>query len=136
MCLEGVVATVLDRCGCDLPAPLGQNRLDGHSLVPHLQGAGSAVRDRLHGECGQYVYVIDGRWELFWFKDTNEEQVFDLVADPQECCDCTADCLQLDVLREHLQEYFSDRDDVDYDPSACVPCAGRPPLSLWGDRVD
>ena len=132
VCLEDIVATVLDRCGCSLPQPLGTNTLDGQSLLPILQGENTTIRDRLHGECGKYVYVVKDNWKLCWFKDTNEEQVFDVRNDPKECHDRSGDCPIRDELRGYLAEYFSTRDDIDYQPERCTPCLGQPPQSLWG----
>lgn len=135
VCLEDVVATVLDRCGCELPAPLGSNRLDGNSLLPILQaggGATAAVRDRLHGECGGYHFIVAGDWKYLWFQRTGEEQLFDLANDPHECVDRSAEVERLTSFRGWLAEHLAERDDVSYDPSACIPCANQPPQAIWG----
>ena len=132
VCLEDVVATVLDRCGQSLPAPLGSNRLDGQSLLPILRGEGGRVRDRLHGECGPYHFVIENAWKYCWFQATGEEQLFHLGEDPQERHDRSAATdTPLTRLRQHLAEHLSSRDDVNYDPQACRPCANQPPQALW-----
>lgn len=128
--LEDVAATVLDRCGCALPAPLG-NGLDGCSLLPRLRGGGAPVRERLHGECGNYHYIVEGSWKYLWFRSTGEEQLFDLATDPCECQDRSAEVARLAPFRRHLGAHLAGRDDLRFDPAACVPCANRPPRAIW-----
>jgi arylsulfatase A-like enzyme len=132
VCLEDVVATVLDRCGVDLPAPLGTNRLDGQSLVSHIRGEGAPVRDRLHGECGGYHFIVKDSWKYLWFQGTGEEQLFDLAEDPHECVDRSAETDRLEPFRGWLDEYLADRDDVDFAAIGTSPCVNQPPRAIWG----
>lgn len=129
VCLEDVVATVLDRCGCDLPSPLGQG-LEGRSLVPILHGEDITVRDRIFGVDGQFHYIVEGDWKYCWFAHTGEEQLFNLAEDPKECHDRSGDSPQCAVLRQRLAEHLTDAK-VSFDTEACIPCNNGPPQALW-----
>ena len=89
------------------------------------------MRERLHGECGPYHYIVEGGWKYLWFRSTGEEQLFDLVEDPCECQDRSTDSARLAPFRRHLAAHLASRDDVRFDPAACVPCANRPPRAIW-----
>lgn len=132
VCLEDVAATVLDLCGLPIP-PLLSGGLASTSLAPILRGEAKATRSRLFGECGGWhsnQWLIDGSRKYCWFRDTGEEQLFDLASDPQESTDLSGQ-VDLSAYRRHLAEHLAGRTDVSYDPVACTPCANRPPQVFW-----
>ncbi len=131
VCLEDVVATLLDRCGGAVPAPLNTNDLDGRSLLPQLHGAATPVRESLYGICRPYHYLVHGEWKYLWFETTGEEQLFHLASDPQECHDRSGDAAQLLPLRQRFAAYVTSYEGIDFDAEACRPCDGRPPRALW-----
>ncbi len=81
--------TLLDCAG--LPVPSG---VEGKSLLPIARGEGMEWRRHLHGEhtvFGQSLqWLTDGREKYLWCSGTGREQLFDLVADPQELRDLSA----------------------------------------------
>jgi len=135
VCLEDVVATVLDACGLPQPEALAGD-IEGSSLMPVLRGAGDPLRERLFGECagvGAHQYLVEGKYKYCWFKRTGEEQLFDLEADPYERRDISGEREPLlQGFRRRLAAHLAQRDDVAYDPAACRPCRNRPPEALWG----
>ena len=134
VCLEDIVATVLDRCGLDLPKPLGDG-LSGTSMMPILQGERNRPRERLYGECNQVHYIIENEQKYIWFARTGEEQLFDLRQDPTEQVDLSSDIARLDHFRQHLSRHMLTRDDVVYSASRWKPCTNKPPVALWSNRA-
>lgn len=134
VCLEDVVATVLDVCGVPLPAPLS-GPLEGKSLAPILRGQTARVRDRLLGECDNTHFIIEGRYKYVWFGRTHEEQLFDLVADPRETRDLSDNTALLEPFRHQLAAHLATRPDAGFDRAKLTPCANRPPRALWGERA-
>jgi len=64
--------------------------------MPFCRGQTPACwRPHIHGEHtgGAFSnhWVTDGRWKYAWFSQSGREQLFDLVADPQECHDLSAE---------------------------------------------
>lgn len=82
--LRDVMPTLLEIAG--LPVPAG---VEGRSVLSILDGTDGEWRKWLHGEhvtFGQSVqWMTDGREKYIWCSGTGTEQLFDLVADPQEC---------------------------------------------------
>jgi arylsulfatase A-like enzyme len=137
VCLEDIVATVLDAAGIPLPAEL-DGELEGKSLMPILRGESKTTRPRLFSECAganTHQCVVEGDWKYIWFAATGEEQLFNLAEDPRELVDRSADAARLTPFRNILAEHLKTRDDVNYDPSACTPCENKPPRAVWGDRA-
>jgi arylsulfatase len=135
VCLEDVVATVLDLCGQPLPAELG-GELQSKSLAPTLRGATHRVRDRLFGVCdgaGGHYYLIEGRHKYVWFARTSEEQLFDLETDPLETRDISGNPALLEPFRRQLAEHLARHEPSRaFDPATLTPCANRPPRAIWG----
>jgi arylsulfatase len=136
VCWEDIAPTMLDFAGVKPPA-----WMDGRSLAPHARGgAGSASpRDHLHGEGGHggrehhNLWIVTPRWKYLWFPGTGEEQLFDLVTDPRETRDLSADPALLAPLREHMRAAVAGREDLAYDPAQLRPCAGARPRVFWPD---
>jgi arylsulfatase A-like enzyme len=120
--LRDVMPTLLDAAG--LPVPDG---LDGRSALPLARGERDGWREFLHGEhtaFGQSVHwLTDGRWKYVWWSGTGREQLFDLVADPQECRD-QADSPEAARWRARLIATLADREEGFVAGGALVP--GRP----------
>lgn len=133
VCLEDVLATVLEACGQPIPDALAGD-IESTSLMPILRGQTQKTRPRLFGECqsvGTHHYVIEGRYKYIWYTRTNEEQLFDLVEDPSETSDLSADVELLRPFRQHLAAHLADREDCQYEISQLSPCANRPPRVFW-----
>ena len=124
---EDVMPTLLDLAGVTIP-----DGLDGRSLVPVMRGESAGVREALHGGCMDrtaFRYVVTGRHKYVWFTATQEEQVFDLDADPHELHDLSGDAALLAPLRDAMAPVAA-RAKLAYDPAALKPCANRTPLAL------
>ena len=136
--LEDVAATVFDLCGVELPEAY-HNELESRSLAPALRGENCHTRERLFGECtgvGQHNFIVDGPLKYIWYAKTNEEQLFNVLEDPDECQDLSG--IQAELLpkfRQQLQDYLGDRDDRSFKPEACKPLANAAPRALWGERA-
>jgi arylsulfatase A-like enzyme len=135
--LEDIPATVLDLCGIPQP-PQYDNDLDSRSLAPALRGEKIQPREVLFGECGgqfDHHYVVRGPLKYVWFPRTNEEQLFDVIADPREERDISESETLLQPLRQALAGYLAEREDRQYDLEKLTPCCNRPPQALWGSRA-
>lgn len=111
--LRDVMPTLLDLAGIAVP-----DGCDGRSLAPFLRGQRPRWREWLHGEhtlLGQSLqWVTDGRTKYCWASGTGREQLFDLVADPQERHSLAADPARAELLRTwrgHLVEALSGREE-------------------------
>jgi arylsulfatase A-like enzyme len=130
VCLEDVVATVLDSCGVPVPSELA-GPLESKSLAPILRGESQRVRERLFGECDNNHFIVKGRYKYLWFAKSNEEQLFDLESDPLEQRDLSGNVELLQPFRSHLAAHLAGRSDVPYDVANLKPCANQPPAYLW-----
>jgi len=132
-CWEDIMPTLLDLAG--VPIPEG---LDGRSLVPAMRGEAAGVREAILGECGGGIpnhWVVAGEMKYIWFPKTNEEQLFDLAADPHELHDLSGEADRLVAFRERLAAHLDGREDCDYRPDRCQPCRGGAPRAIWGERA-
>jgi len=114
-CLEDVFPTILDLAGIEVPRHLGA--LDGRSLVPIMTEKVRSDRDRVYIEYGggrAYNSVVDDRYKYIWFADTHEEQIFDLVDDPKENTDLSADTSLLEPYRDAVEVLLKDRATKDH----------------------
>ena len=87
--LEDVMPTFLDAAGVEIP-----DTVEGRSVLSLLREQAAAWRPYLHGEHASCYapgnamqYLTDGKEKYIWFPVTGQEQLFDLVEDPQECRD-------------------------------------------------
>jgi len=138
VCLEDVAATLFDLCGVELPEQYN-SELESRSLAPALRGESCHTRDRLFGECtgvGTNNYIVEGPWKYIWFEKTSEEQLFNVLKDPDDRRDCSgtnADLLP--QFRDQMADYLKGRTDRTYDRSKLTPCENRPPKVFWDGRL-
>ncbi|MEM1012232.1 MAG: sulfatase-like hydrolase/transferase [Planctomycetota bacterium] len=128
--LEDIAATILDAAGADVPETLsGAN--EGKTLMPFLRGQTPHVRDRLFGqiESGRPSnhYVVEGDFKYVRFQQTGEEQLFDVVADPQERTDLSGDHSYLGPMRAVLNDHLAATGQPVPDDADLRPCGNRLP---------
>ena len=89
VCLEDIMPTLLDLAGVPIP-----DSVEGRSLLPLMQNKTHDWREFLHGEHGACYgayqanhYLTNGREKYVWYTQSGQEQLFDLVTDPDECDD-------------------------------------------------
>ncbi len=100
--LEDVMPTLLDAAGIEIPAPV-----EGSSMLPLLSNTAATAhwRTYVHGEHSPCYhkdmgmqFLTDGKEKYIWYTLTGEEQLFDLVDDPDELHDLSADSKRGDRL--------------------------------------
>lgn len=83
-----IMPTLLDAAGVDIP-----ERVEGRSLTPLLESSSEKAnwRKYIHGEHSPCYhadlgmqFLTDGKEKYIWYTETGEEQLFDLVQDPEE----------------------------------------------------
>lgn len=124
---EDLMPTLLDLAGAPIPPGL-----DGQSLVPILQGKSESVRDFVHGVCLDrvpYRYLITDRYKYIWFIQTQEEQLFDILDDPNDCHDLSGNLELLLPMRQKMHA-LTRKLDIDYDPERLNPCKNQTPRAL------
>lgn len=93
--LEDVMPTLLDAAEIEIPT-----QVEGRSMLPLLSNtaATSHWRAYVHGEHAPCYhkdmgmqFLTDGKVKYIWFTSTGEEQLFDLVDDPNELHDLSVD---------------------------------------------
>lgn len=100
---------------CDLagvPAPAG---VEGLSLAPVIRGQQAKVRDHVFAVYKDVQRMVrDERWKLIWYPKIQRFQLFDVVADPWELRDRSADPAQagrLHALKRQLATLQDQHDD-------------------------
>lgn len=111
-----IMPTLLDAAGVDIP-----DSVDGESLLKLFRGERDGWREFVQGEhttCYSkeqgMQYVTDGKEKYIWFHHTGREQFFNLVDDPLECRDLSADAAwqeRIGVWRGRLAEINERRGD-------------------------
>lgn len=112
--LRDILPTLLEAAGAQVPSDM-----DGRSMLALTKGQTEGWRrwiDLEHATCysdrNYWCALTDGRLKYIWFLRTGEEQLFDLVKDPQETTDRSADKnyrKQLDELRRAMADHLSER---------------------------
>jgi len=92
---QDIMPTILDAAGIDVP-----ERVEGRSMLPLLSTPSEDVhwRDYVHGEHSACYhedmamqFLTDGKEKYIWYTRTGEEQLFNLVDDPDELHDLAGD---------------------------------------------
>ncbi|MEF3304571.1 arylsulfatase [Paenibacillus sp. GYB003] len=85
--LQDVMPTILEAAGVPIP-----ETVDGRSMLPLTRGDAGGWREYVHGEhstcyseAQEMQYLTDGKHKYVWLPRIDEEQLFDLAADPYEC---------------------------------------------------
>ena len=129
-CLEDICPTILDMAGVGIP-----QAVDGKSLLPVIAGKPKkSKRTILYGEHsgGQANHwIIQDQIKYIWFAETDEEQLFDLTADPRETKDLSGETARLESFRKLLAARLKDRQDYTYDPAKLKPLANQQPTMFW-----
>lgn len=82
-----IMPTLLDMAGVAVP-----DTVDGCSLLPLMRGENPRWREFVHIEHAPYHHgLTDGKEKYIWDPRCGSEQLFDLVADPHETHDLSAD---------------------------------------------
>jgi len=129
VCLEDILPTFCELGGARIP-----EGVDGRSLAPILRGETQVPREELHGEhSGGYAnqWLIRGRHKYIWYAHTNEEQLFDLEADPHETNDLSGHAELLAPMRAGIARRLRGRTDYTYDEKKLTPLANRTPEVFW-----
>jgi arylsulfatase len=80
VCIEDLMPTILDMADVDVP-----DEIDGHSLLPMMQGDADVSRPYLHIETAPtYQCLTDGKEKFIWYVQDGREEFFDLTVDPRE----------------------------------------------------
>lgn len=131
VCLEDLLPTCCEMAGVEVPADA---KVDGKSLMPVVRGEKASVRDDLHGEhAGGFAnhFLVHGKHKYIWYANKNEEQLFDLEADPRECKDLSGNAALLKPMRERMAARIKGREDYTYDTAKLKPLANRRPSVFW-----
>ncbi|MEM6562591.1 MAG: sulfatase-like hydrolase/transferase [Planctomycetota bacterium] len=131
--LEDAAATILDASGAEVPDALaGVN--EGTSLMPALRGETLHTRDRLFGQIAAGPttnhYVVEGPLKYVRFTRTGDEQLFDVLADPQDLHDLSADAERLLPMRALLDEHLKATGQHDPAAPSPKPCENQLPKAF------
>lgn len=135
--LMDIMPTVLDLAGVDCP-----ETVDGRSVLPLIRGDATEWRDHIHGECAAIgslksgmQYVTDGRRKYIYYPGRDEEQFFDLEADPREMHNLIDDPArggEVSLWRQKLIEELADRPEGFVRDGRLVPLEGNSPFFMPG----
>jgi arylsulfatase A-like enzyme len=127
--LFDVFPTICDLCGFAAPS-----QIDGRSLVPVLRGQADKVRDYCFlGYKDLQRAINDGRWKLIRYPQIGKTQLFDLVADPHEMHDLSADPAQAAKVREMTALLVKTQQELG---DTCPLSVAQPRPAAWSpDRV-
>lgn len=114
--LRDILPTFLDAAGSEVP-----EKMDGESLLSLVRNPQSTWRawiDLEHSETyteeNYWSAITDGKMKYIWFFSTGEEQLFNLIEDPQELtnlADSEEYSEELILWRKRLGEHLSERGD-------------------------
>lgn len=123
--MRDFLPSLLDMAGFEAPT-----EVDGRSFVPHVLGQTTEpLRPYLHGEHPLFGYsmhwLTDGREKYIWHSGRGEEQLFDLMEDPQELHDLAGSAEdRVDVWRGRMVAELAEREEGFVSDGQLVP--GRP----------
>jgi len=122
---EDVLPTVADMAGVELPGPV-----DGRSLLPAFRGESVENGEPLFGMChGQHdnYFLVEGELKYLWFPTTGEEQLFNVIRDPEEARDLSGDADLLGSMRDRMESKIREHGGVEYNREDLRPCENRLP---------
>jgi hypothetical protein len=108
--------------------------VDGKSMAPALKGDNATGHDCIYGMCrGEHsnYFLVKDPYKYIWFPKTNEEQLFDLTADPKETKDLSAEQNLLTPLRDLMAEKMDAEDREGYVRKNLRPCCNQPPTVFF-----
>ena len=138
--LRDVMPTILDACGVEAP-----ETMDGKSVLGVTREADPEWREYIHGEhCWCYSgdqemqYVTDGRRKFVWLPRRDQQQFFDLEADPGEAADLIDDPARQEEIaqwRGYLVDELTKREcGWTRDGQLVSPPPDEPLVSPWRDK--
>ncbi|MBT62726.1 MAG: arylsulfatase [Puniceicoccaceae bacterium] len=122
---EDVLPTVADMAGLTPPGAV-----DGRSLLPALRGESVETGEPLFGMCHglhDNYFLVNEELKYIWFPQTGEEQLFNVIHDPKELQDLSADADLLSPMRDRMDPQIRTHGGVEYNRSALRPCGNRLP---------
>ena len=118
-----IMPTLLHMAGIDVPPSV-----DGESVLPLLRGEDVPWRDYLHIEHAPLQHALtDGEEKFIWHPADGRIQFFDLISDPNECHDLSADQgtqARVDLWRRRLVQELATRPEGFSDGTTLI--SGRP----------
>ncbi|MEK5444051.1 MULTISPECIES: arylsulfatase [unclassified Fredinandcohnia] len=82
--IRDIMPTLLDVAGVEIP-----ESVDGKSVLQACEEPSTNWRTHIHGEHAygslSHHYLTNGKEKYIWYSQTGEEQLFDLIEDPNEC---------------------------------------------------
>lgn len=113
--LRDILPTFLDVAGAEIPA------MDGRSMLPLAEDNGAPWREYIeteHSRCyapkSGWVALTDGKTKYVWFYNQGAEQFFDLMTDPHELREASADVANAETIamwRGRMIETLAERGD-------------------------
>jgi len=125
---EDVLPTVAEMAGVRLPG-----ETDGESLLGSTQCREGDTREELFGMChGHHMnyYMVKGPHKYIWYPKTGEEQVFNVLKDPNETKDLSGNATILEPLRAAMAQQMEWARTPAYEPETLIPCENRLPKVL------
>ena len=127
---EDIMPTFLEAAGAPVP-----ETVEGQSILPLLKDRQADWRPYYHGEHSPCYhpenanqFLTDQRWKYIWNPITGEEQLFDLLADPQECRDLAkVESDELARWRQRMVEELAGREEGLSDGKNLLPG----PVPVW-----
>ncbi|MBY0503095.1 MAG: sulfatase-like hydrolase/transferase [Bryobacteraceae bacterium] len=104
--MHDLFPTLCDLAGIPIPAGV-----EGLSLAPVIRGRQRKVRDYVFGVYKDVQRMVRGeRWKLIWYPKVSRFQLFDVVADPWELRDLSAEPAHAERLAEMKRELARQQD--------------------------
>lgn len=115
--LADIMPTLLDYAGVAIP-----DSVNGASVLGMLTDSDAPWRDMLHGEHTYHgrgmpesvQFMVSSTDKYIWYSGDGREEYFDLVNDPQECCNLIADskkAARIAQMRARLVQQLTGREE-------------------------